>query len=60
MENTFEVEVLTYVGNHVEGETLIDDYQWNTEYSGDDHKKAFQALADLKDNGAKRARITWR
>jgi len=60
MGNEFEVEVWTFIGVRKEGETSIDDYQWNTEYSGNDQKKAFQALADLKDNGAKCARITWR
>ena len=60
MGHKFEVEVWTYIGNHVEGETSIDDYQWNTEYSGDDQKEAFQALTDLKDNGAKCAKLTWR
>jgi hypothetical protein len=60
MGNEFEVEVWTFVGTHVEGVSSIDDYQWNTEYSGDDEVEAFKTLSDLKKNGVKCARLTWR
>ncbi len=60
MGHEFEVEVWTYIGSHVEGETSIDDYQWNMEYSGDDKAEAFKALEGLKEGGAKCARLVWR
>ena len=56
----FEVEVWTFVGVHKEGESSINDYQWNSEYSGNDKEKAFTVLESCKANGCKCVRITWR
>jgi hypothetical protein len=56
----FEVEVWTLVGDQKDGETSIEDYRWNTAYSGDDKDKAFATLDACKKAGAGCARITWR
>ena len=38
----------------------VNGYQWRTKYEGSDEKAAFKTLTNLKKNGYKCVRLTWR
>ncbi len=60
MGHKFVVEVWTFLGTSNDGETTIDNYQWNVEYSGEDRVQAYYAMEELKRKGAKCVKLTWR
>ncbi len=60
MGHKFEVKVRALIETSNAGETSVDNYQWNVEYSGEDRVQAYYAMEELKRKGAKCVKLTWR